>query len=96
MLYQHEKVFEVILLLEPRSLHYIALNFISVKVHVMDGLRVHSKYSWHCPGYQHGQNMERSISKVTTVCPRTRSPTVVLLVGNEDEARRFCFYPLLC
>ena len=42
MLYQHEKIFEVILLLEPRSLHYIALHFISVKVHFMDGLRVHS------------------------------------------------------
>ena len=37
-----ESNFEVIFLLKPRSLHYIALHFISVKVHLMDGLRVHS------------------------------------------------------
>ena len=42
MLYQHEKVFEVISQLETRSLHYIALHFISVKIHFMNGLRVHS------------------------------------------------------
>ena len=39
----------------------------------MNGLRVHSEYSWHCPGYQHGQNMEKSTLPETTVCPRTRS-----------------------
>ena len=36
------KYLRVISKLETRSLHHIALHFISVKVHFMNGLRVHS------------------------------------------------------
>jgi hypothetical protein len=84
------KYLKVVSQLEPRSLHYIALHFIPVKFPLHEWFASTFKRTHrHCPGYQHGQNMERSTSKVITVCPRTRSPTVVLLVGDGDEARRF-------
>ena len=82
------------ILLKPRSLHHIALHIIPVIFPLHEWFASTFKRTHrHCPGYQHGQNMERSTSKVISVCPKTRSPTVVLLVGDGDEARRFwcCF-----
>ena len=58
------------------------LHCISVYFHFMDDLRVHSKYSWHCPGYQHSQTMENIMSMMDLVPRRTRSSTGHVACGK--------------
>ena len=48
----------------------------------MDGLRVHSKYSWHCPGYQHGQTMENSTPMMDLAPRKARCSTGHVACGK--------------